>query len=81
MRDAIGFVASAGCGVETAANRRGSDTNSAPPANAMAEREFRAEAPARIAVDPKVALAVGEKRFKLRITFKAFGHVGHDHAR
>lgn len=77
---ARGFSGSSCPSVETAANRTCSDPNAASPADAMAECEFRSEAPAGIGMNAKLALAASEERFELRIAFEALGHVGHGRA-
>lgn len=59
----------------------GSDPDAASSANAVAEREFRAEAAARSGVNAEITLAVGKHGFKLRIAFKALGHIGHGRTR
>lgn len=81
MPEAIRFVASADRGVETAANRQVLDPNAPPLTDTVAEGEFRAQTTTRLHVDAKLALAVRKQGFKLRIAFKALGHVGHSGAR
>lgn len=81
MPEAIRFVASAGRGVETAANRQVLDPNAPPLTDAMAEVEFRAQATASIGVNAEIALAAGEEGFQLRVAFEALGHLGHGRAR
>ena len=58
MLDAIEVPAAPIHGVLPAANRRVSEPTASPLTDAMAECEFRAEAPAGIDVDAKLALAV-----------------------
>lgn len=58
MPETIRFVASAACGVETAANRHALDSNASPLTDAVAECEFRPESAAGIDVDAKLVFAV-----------------------
>lgn len=80
-RRQIRFVVSATYGAETAANRHALDPNAPPFTDAMAEGEFRAQAATRLHVDAKLAFAICQQGFELRIAFEALGHIGHGRAR
>lgn len=56
------------------------DAHATPNANTVAEREFRAQAPAGLHFDAKRLFIVCKKRFQLRIALEALGHVGHGRA-
>lgn len=43
----------------------------------MTERKFAAKGTPTGGIDAQFALAVGKKRFKLRIAFQALGHSSH----